>query len=120
MLQTHKNLDVWKRSIDRVTSVYQISESFPEIETFGITNQMRRAAVSVPSNIAEGACRQSNKEYIQFLYIALGSVMELETQLIITYNLSYLDEKNFNKLSEEISEIGKMLNGLIKYRKSKL
>ena len=79
---------------------------------------MRRAAISIPSNIAEGASRQSNKEYIQFLYIALGSVMELETQLVITYNLGYLNEKKFDSLSKEVSEIGKMLNGLIKYRKS--
>lgn len=77
-----------------VTLVYEISISFPKEETFGITSQMRRAAISIPSNIAEGASRQSNKEYIQFLYIALGSVMELETQLVITYNLGYLNEKN--------------------------
>lgn len=76
-----------------VTLVYEISKSFPKEETFGITSQMRRAAISIPSNIAEGASRQSNKEYIQFLYIALGSVMELETQLVITYNLGYLNEK---------------------------
>lgn len=76
-----------------VTLVYEISISFPKEETFGITSQMRRAAISIPSNIAEGASRQSNKEYIQFLYIALGSVMELETQLVITYNLGYLNEK---------------------------
>lgn len=81
---------------------------------------MRRAAISIPSNIAEGASRQSNKEYIQFLYIALGSVMELETQLVITYNLGYLNEKKFDSLSKEVSEIRKMLNGLIKYRKSKI
>lgn len=76
-----------------VTLVYEISISFPKEETFGITSQMRRAAISIPSNIAEEASRQSNKEYIQFLYIALGSVMELETQLVITYNLGYLNEK---------------------------
>lgn len=94
MVKTHKNPDVWKKSIDLVTLVYEISKSFPKEETFGITSQMRRAAISIPSNIAEGASRQSNKEYIQFLYIALGSVMELETQLVITYNLGYLNEKN--------------------------
>ena len=80
---------------------------------------MRRAAVSIPSNIAEGAARKSNKEFIQFLYIALGSTVEIETQLIISKNLMLIDEVSFIELDKERNEIGRMLLGLIKYRKTK-
>lgn len=80
-MKTHRDLDVWKKSVSLVTSIYEITKSFPKEEIYGLTNQIRRAAVSVPSNIAEGSARQGNKEFIQFLYIALGSLTELETQL---------------------------------------
>lgn len=85
-----------------------------------MVSQLRRSAVSIPSNIAEGAARQSNKEYIQFLYVALGSLMELDTQLNIAKNLNFLSNENLNDLQSKTNEIGKMLNGLIQYRKSKL
>lgn len=91
--------------------------SFPKEEIYGLTHQMRRAAVSIPSNSAEGSARNSNKEYIQFLYIALGSWAELETQLIIAVNLDYINSTEFNELKVQLDEIGKMLNGLISYRK---
>ena len=82
-IRNHKDLEVWKKSMDLVSNIYKITESFPNKEIYGLTNQIRRSAVSVPSNIAEGAARSSKKEFIQFLYIALGSLAELETQMII-------------------------------------
>ena len=79
----HKDLDVWKKSMDLVEAVYALTKSFPDDERFGLTNQIQRAAVSVPSNIAEGSARKSDKELIQFIYIALGSLSEIETQYLI-------------------------------------
>jgi len=117
---THKELEVWQKGIAFITDVYSITNSFPKDEMYGLVSQIRRAAVSVPSNIAEGAARQSNKEYIQFLYIALGSLMELETQLIISKNLKFLSGDNFNVLQSNTDVLGKMLNGLIRCRKSLL
>jgi len=78
-IKNHKDLEVWKKSMDLVSNIYKITESFPNKELYGLTNQIRRAAVSVPSNIAEGAARSSKREFIQFLYVALGSLSELET-----------------------------------------
>ncbi|MFV8360212.1 four helix bundle protein [Flavobacterium sp. LS1P3] len=75
----HKDLDVWKRSMDLVVKVYQITKLFPDTEKYGLSSQMRRAAVSIPSNITEGAARKGDKEFIQFLYISIGSLSELET-----------------------------------------
>ncbi len=115
-VKTHKDLDVWKKSIDYVTMLYKETATFPRDEIYGLTNQMRRAVISIPSNIAEGAARKSNKEFIQFLYIAHGSAAELETQLIVAKNLRFLDDKAFDLLNKERDEIGRMLFGLIKYR----
>ena len=92
-IKTHKDLDVWKKSMDLVEGVYRLTKSFPDSEKYGLTNQMRRCAVSIPSNIAEGAGRNSKKEFKQFLYISLGSISELETQLIISSKLNYLKNK---------------------------
>ncbi len=118
-VSTHRDLDVWKKSIDFTTSIYKISKKFPDDEKYGLANQIRRAAVSIPSNIAEGAARQSNKEFIQFLYVALGSSTELETQLIISKKLDYLNDGEFEDLNEKLNNISKMLLGLIRYQKSK-
>ncbi|MGB8375015.1 MAG: four helix bundle protein, partial [Salegentibacter sp.] len=82
-MKSHKDLTVYKTSIDLVIDVYQISGSFPDVEKFGLTSQIRRAAVSIPSNISEGAARNSKKDFIRFLYIALGSLAEMETQMEI-------------------------------------
>ena len=117
-VKTHKDLDVWKKSMDFVTMLYKKTATFPKEEIYGLTNQMRRAAVSIPSNIAEGAARKSNKEFIQFLHIALGSTVEIETQLIISKNLKFIDDESLIELDKERNEIGRMLFGLIKYRKS--
>ena len=117
-VRTHKDLDVWKKSMSFVTQLYKVTATFPKEEIYGLTNQMRRAAISIPSNIAEGAARKSNKEFIQFLHIALGSCVEIETQLIISKNLKFMDDESFLELDRERDEIGRMLFGLIKYRKS--
>lgn len=119
IFKTHKNLDVYERSIEFVTLIYKVTKTFPKYELFnGLANQMRRAAISIPSNIAEGAARQTNKEYIQFLYIASGSNSELEPQIQIAKNLIYIDDNLFNLLNKYQDDIGRMLMGLIKYRKS--
>ena len=119
-LQTHKDLKVWQESKDLVTHIYDLTSKFPKEEIYSITAQIKRAAISIPSNIAEGAARDSNKEYIHFLYNSLGSVAELDTQLLIAKDLNFLNEKDFNEISEKLNSIGKMLSGLIKYRQSKL
>tara|TARA_R110002050_G_scaffold204327_4_gene339828 strand:- start:29514 stop:29801 length:288 start_codon:yes stop_codon:yes gene_type:complete len=92
---THKDLEVWKRSIDLVVLIYDLTKMFPDDEKFGLTSQMRRAAVSIPSNISEGAGRSSTKEFIRFLDIATGSLSELETQLIIVNRLGFIEKREF-------------------------
>ncbi|UXP33420.1 four helix bundle protein [Reichenbachiella agarivorans] len=102
-------LNIWKRSIELVTEIYQLTGHFPESEKFGLTNQIRRCSVSVPSNIAEGTGRKSDKEFVQFLSIAMGSLCELETQLIIGENLNFINEEQKETAVSEINEIQKMI-----------
>ena len=116
-MKTHKDLDCWKRGIELVTEVYKVTKSFPKDELFSLTNQIRRASISIPSNIAEGAARNSDKEFIQFLYIALGSLSELETQFIISKNLEYIDGEKFDYIVSIITHVKKLILGLIKYEK---
>ena len=118
-MKSHKDLEVWKKSIELVTGIYEITKSFPKEELYGLTNQIRRASVSIPSNIAEGAARYYTKEFIQFLYIALGSLSEVETQLIISFNLKYISEELNTEFNEKFKEIRNMLLGLIKYLKNR-
>ena len=108
-----KDLIVWQKSIQLVKEVYKDTEIFPKKETFGLTDQIRRAVVSIPSNIAEGKQRQSLKEYVQFLHIAYGSCAEVYTQLVIAVELKYINKETFDRLSSQILEIEKMLNALI-------
>ncbi len=89
-IETHKDLIIWKKAIEFVTEIYKATESFPRSKEFGLKSQIRRATVSIPTNIAEGAARHSTKEFIQFLYIALGSISELETLFVISQNLNLL------------------------------
>ena len=89
-MATHKELDVWKSSIELTKTIYEETKKFPKEEIYGIVSQMRRAAVSVPSNIAEGAARNSDKEFVRFLNISLGSLAELDTQVIISQKLGYI------------------------------
>jgi len=110
----HKKLDVWKKSIDLVYEIYELTKTFPKIENFGLTNQMRRAAISIPANISEGAARQTKKEFIQFLHMAQGSLSELDTHLEIALKLGYIKESSFPEISILMTDIDKMLTGLIK------
>jgi four helix bundle protein len=116
----HRVLEVWNRSLKYVKRIYQITREFPKEELYGLVSQMRRSAISIPSNIAEGSTRQSTKEYIRFLYIALGSSSELEVQLILSRDLEYVTEEIFNELMEERGEISKMISGQIRSLKTKL
>jgi len=107
-MHKYKELKLWQKSIDLVTSVYLSTRTFPQDEKFGLVVQINRSAVSIPSNIAEGAGRNSDKEFMQFLSIAHASSYELETQLIISKNLNYLTLEELNHISEQIEEIQKM------------
>ena len=113
-IKNYKDLNIWKRSIELVEDIYRLTKSFPKEELYGLTSQMRRAAVSIPSNIAEGFTRFHNKEYKQFLYIALGSCSELSTQIIIASRLKYFDDNKIELLLNEINEICRMTMNLIK------
>ena len=113
-METHKDLRVWQQSIEMVTSIYMMTKTFPKDELFGIVSQMRRAAVSIPSNIAEGYGRLYGKETIKFLSNALGSASELETQLILSKNLDYISVEHAQQLLVQIEEIIRMLTALIK------
>lgn len=116
-MKSHKDLDVWKRSIDLVDIIYRETRLFPREEAFGLTSQMRRSAISVPSNIAEGAARKHRKEFVQHLYFALGSLAELETQVIIAGRLEYIADPE--KTLEDIGIIRRQLIGLINSLKKK-
>ena len=111
-MKSHHKLQVWQRSIKFVTEIYQLTETFPQSELYGLINQMRRAAVSIASNIAEGAGRSGKKEFKRFLSMAQGSIAELETQLIIAENLGYCSD--IKSLLNELDEISKMIIGLMK------
>ncbi|WP_298766685.1 four helix bundle protein [uncultured Polaribacter sp.] len=113
----YTDLDVWKYSRRLVKTVYLLTKSFPKEEIYGLTNQIRRCSVSVPSNIAEGIGRQSNKETIHFLYIAKGSLQEVETQLYLSFDLEYISEKELKTTIEKVISTKKLLNGFINYYK---
>ena len=115
--KTHKDLDVWKLSIQLVKDICKLTSEFPSEEKFGLISQIRSAAVSVPSNIAEGAARNSNKDYVRFLYISLGSLSEVETQLIIAKELNL--SKVYDGILNQVELIRPKLLNLIKYLKSK-
>jgi four helix bundle protein len=119
VIQNYKDLDVWKRSVAFTTELYKLTAQFPDTERYGLTSQIRRAATSVPANIAEGWGRGSTGEYVQFLKVARGSLMELETHLVVGCNLTFLTQDELRSASKEIEEIGKMLNGLIGALKSR-
>ena len=111
-MRSHQKLNVWVESIALVKHIYTITKEFPKDETYGLTSQIRRAAVSIPSNIAEGAARNSKKEYLQFLYIARGSLSELETQLLISIEIGYIPKNT--KLLQQADKIFALLSGLIR------
>jgi four helix bundle protein len=113
-IKSFQDLEIWKRSMKLVEEIYNLTRDFPKDEIYGLTSQLRRSAVSVPSNMAEGFARFHNKEYKQFLYISLGSCAELTTQLIIASRLQYASEKIINAMIDEIEQISKMTMSLIK------
>jgi len=113
-MHKYKELKIWQRSVELATSVYSITHKFPKSEQYGLVQQIRRAVVSVSSNIAEGAGRKSEREFVYFLNIAYGSLYELETQLIISANLGYLAEDKKISVEAEINELQKMIYTFIK------
>ena len=107
-----EKLDVWQKAIDLADTVYTVTRTFPAEERFGLTNQLRRAAVSVSSNIAEGASRRSKTDFARFIEISTGSVFEVASQLFVASRQRFLDEKDFQRIYTDSQEIGRMLSGL--------
>jgi len=118
-MRDYKTLDVWKMSMEINKEVYEISKGFPIEEKYGMFSQIRRSSVSVASNIAEGCGRKTEKEFITFLYNAMGSLKELECQMFIAKDLGYVDEDDFKKMNGELDLLGKKLISFIKYVEEK-
>jgi four helix bundle protein len=118
-IRTHRDLLIWQKSMILVTEIYRKSQRFPTQEQYGLTSQIRRAAVSIPSNIAEGFGRQSTGDYIRFLNIAVGSLFEVQTQIEIAFNLSFIPESDFTGIFESTREIDRMMSSLIQKLKIK-
>ena len=112
--RSYRDLIVWQKAVDLVAEIYRTTNEFPDREKYALASQMRRAAVSIPSNIAEGRSRSTAKDFRNFLHTSLGSATELETQLIIAQRLRYVDENDFQTTSERLSEVCRMLHGMIK------
>jgi len=114
VIKYYRDLTIWKDSIELVTRVYELTRKLPQYENYGLSSQLQRAAVSIPSNIAEGHARKTNKEFNRFLSISLGSLAELETQMTITEKLLYLSSDEVQNILERTSKIGKMIRNLQK------
>ncbi len=112
--QNYKDLIAWQKAMDLVVEVYQTTTAFPHDERFGLTNQVRRAAVSIPSNIAEGQGRGPTQDFIRFLCMARGSLQEVDTQLILATRLGYIPQERCDRLSDLLIELAKVINGLIR------
>ncbi|HKO78330.1 MAG TPA: four helix bundle protein [Flavobacterium sp.] len=119
-MKTFRDLLIWQKAMTLVTNCYTISSNFPKEEQFGLTSQIRRCSISVPSNISEGYGRGTNKDYHRFLTISLGSLFEFQTQIEIAYNLKYISEENFNNLYEDSRELERMLSSFINKVKATL
>src|SRR3989344_5824058 len=113
MIRSYKDLIVWQKAFKLALNVYEVTKKFPKEEVYGLTSQMRRCAISIPSNIAEGYARHRRLEYIQFLQIAFASGAELETQLLIAKEIGFIKENDSKSLSTQLDEVMKMLNSLI-------
>jgi len=111
-MKSHKDLDVWRLAVDLATDIYEVTRTFPKEEQYGMSIQMRRSAVSIASNIAEGAARQGSKEYLQFIHITLGSVSELDTQLEIALRANLTGLESMQRLQAAATRINQMLRGL--------
>lgn len=114
-MRPHEKLGAWSKAVDFVVAVYKATESFPKEEKFGLTSQIRRAAISIPANIAEGAGRKSSKEFAHFLSNAQGSASEVETELLIARRLGFIAEGNYSELYASLDEIGRMITGLTQH-----
>ncbi len=119
-VNSYKDLKVWQKSIELVAEIYKLTEQFPKSEIYGLTSQMQRAAVAIPSNIAEGQKRNYTKEFLQFLYISYSSGAELETQIEICKKLNKFKDLDYSKIENLLNEVMKMLNVLISSLKKKL
>ena len=119
-MRPHEQLDVWKKSVDFTIDVYKMTESFPKDERFGLISQIRRASVSIAANIAEGAGRRSDKEFLNFLSMSQGSASEVETELLISLRLNFLSNEDYRNLMQQLDEIGRMITGLGNHLKAKL
>ena len=119
MLRNYKELKVWQKSYQLCLKIYRATDVFPRNEAFGLTSQMRRSALSIPSNIAEGYGRKTTPEYVRSLYTAYGSTCELETQLLLSGDLGYLDKVSLSKLQRDIGEVERMMKALIKSLENK-
>ena len=113
-MRPHEKLDVWQKSIELTEKVYKVTATYPKNELYGLVSQMRRAAVSIPANIAEGAARQTKVEFRQFLYIARGSLSELETEMMISMKLNYIPSDDNKEIMVLTDRIGGMLTAFIK------
>lgn len=120
MSDSYRDLVAWQKAMELVTALYRASAAFPKSEMYGLTSQIKRAAGSVPSNIAEGKGRDSKKEFVMFLYRARGSLYEVQTQVEIARNLEYISQELFASLNEQCAEVGRVLNGLIRSIKRQL
>ena len=109
----YRDLVVWQKAIDLAVAVHASTRSLPAQERFGLIAQLNRASVSVPSNIAEGAARRTTRDFLAFVHIARGSLAEIETQLLVSHRIGYLDAETFESLSAQADEVGRMVNGLI-------
>ena len=118
-MRPHEKLEVWNRAVEFVVTIYKVTTELPKEEKFGLISQVRRAAVSIPANIAEGAARQSTKEFSHFLAIAQGSASELETELLIAERLGYLDSGIYKEMYNELNTIARMIVGLSQHLKRK-
>lgn len=114
-MKNYFELDVWIKGRELASLCYEVTKLFPKEEMFGMTSQMRRSAISIPSNIAEGCGRNTSKDTLQFLFIARGSAYELETQLYIAADLNYISKEQLNAVLDKITECKKLLNGFINY-----
>ncbi len=112
MKKSYRDLVVWQKSIDLSALIYAITDQFDKAEKYGLTSQIRRCSVSVASNIAEGSARGTDKEFVQFLHIARGSLAELYTQMTVAYRINYISKEQMKDAEHRIDEIGKMLHGL--------
>ncbi len=115
MEKPHKKLEAWKAAIDTVLFVYKLADGFPPKEQYSLSVQVRRAAISIPSNIAEGAARQSKKEFVKFLHIAKGSLSELDTQFELAHLLDYLSPAEWHAMNDKLTHVDRLLSGLIRH-----